>query len=638
MKRILIIFLWIAGMAMMADAWGQSNSQGTMNPLQGNRQSTKVSRKQTNPLYTPPTTRPMSHQRILSKPKTLPPSAGASKTRKSIEQLRTNLRTVTATLTKVVSAIAVGFLVFAFFIFKVKQSNKKRFPHSPDYIIKEPEEMDTYRDVYSLEEYSDSDDVVLGYRERKSLPTRALRTVLPFVDRRGDFWMTTMQRMRKNMIIFGSPGWGKSNLMENLAFSYMLKRKSVVIIEPSGDLAFWSNMLHSAHVCGRDADIFEINLLGEDCPTFGLFSKYPTDNPLVVANRICSGVGLEANGRGDRDYYQHQEARFVLAMIPFLYNYYPDADFVPEDLMRFIHNESFRKETIAAYRGTPIELQNWKDTYARMSQADISKLTSNICAGLEPFMHEPLYRIFNNRKPDLNFQKISKEKLCVVFRLPAHSLLFNKTHVGRMIVANLQGIISYRNQVDSSEWDDMICLIDEFAAFAPGAFMELFNQNRKAGISFVLAMQNLAQLEDLQRHNTRNVQLNLLQACRHHLVGQQRDGDEARMWSNRTKLIRVIQETGRYGNGIVKRKEGTLQREVEVREYHPNCFMNLQEWQFWVDLLEDDLDGDVRGSYGQGFCFIPRLLWAKAPIPREVKRKDDQIFRKRIRKILPNES
>ena len=630
MKRTLIVFVFIAVARITGLAWAQSDSQETMNPLQGNRHSSRISRKQTNQLNQAPTISSRSSLSSCTTPaKTLTPSSRGTKTRKSIEEFAT-IRIFTTKLTKIVSVIAVGFLVLALFIFKGKQSKQNRFPYSPDYIIKEPKEMGVYRDVYSLDEYRDSDDIVIGYRERKSSSTRAVRAVLPFTDPRGDFWITTMQRMRKNMIIFGSPGWGKSNVMENLAFSYLLKKKSVVIIEPSGDLAFWSAMLNSAHVCERDGDIFEINLLGEECPTFGLFSKYPTDNPLVVANRVCSGLGLKADGRGDRDYYQHQEARFILAAIPFLYNYYPDADFIPEDLMRFIHNESFRKQTIGAYRGNPIELENWKNNYARLSQADISKLTSNICAGLEPFLHEPLYRIFNDRKPDLNFMTISRENLFVVFRLPAHSLLFNKTHVGRMIVANLQGIISYRNQVDSSQWDDMICLIDEFAAFAPGAFMELFNQNRKAGVSFVLAMQSLAQLEDLQQHNTKNVQLNLLQACRHHLVGQQRDGDEAKMWSNRSKLIRVMQETERLGNGILKRKEGTLRREVEVREYHPNCFMKLKEWQFWVDLLEDNLNGDMRGSYGQGFCFIPKLPWANVPIPKELQRKDEQAFQKRV--------
>jgi hypothetical protein len=555
----------------------------------------------------------------LSKLKKAPnPNQKAAKKKRSPKEFSQQLAQFKRKAMVVAIGCAILFFGIAIASGQMRGSGNKRNTWRPEYEIRDPAKIDVWTDVYKMPQYQRNDDIVIGRRPDKSVATQVARTLIPALDRKGDYWVTSIKRLRQNVLIFASSGYGKSNLLQNIIFSFLRKGKGGIVVDPSGELAFWKTIQNSAHVCGRDNDVYEIDLNSTTCPTFGLLSKMPTDNALSLANRICDGFGFKSEGSGDAQHYIDQEARFVFVGCQFLFDYYKTSDFVFEDLWLFITKERFRQKVVNQHQGDPHIFTLWEE-FRTYSQMEIRKMTSNAIAKLEIFMHPPIYRIFNDRAARLNFLTVSEQKKFVVFRLPMHSYAFNIGNIGRMIVSNITSIMAYRNTVGDRNWDDLAVIVDEFASFCPGSFIEVFNYNRKAGLSFILALQNLAQLEKLKAHNTQNVQLDLLQACRHHLVGQQRDDREAKMWSQRSKQISVMEDSERFGRGILFRsREGIIRREVEVHEFHPNLFKKLKPWQFWIDFLEDDVErGDVRGSYGQGICFIPQLPFADAAGPVE---------------------
>jgi hypothetical protein len=514
---------------------------------------------------------------------------------------------------KILVGLCAGLLLLAIVSTRIREYRRTKDPWGPDYKVRFPKSGDVWTDVYGKPRYRTADDVVLGLKPAKSFIHRFFFWLFPFFERQENYWITKMSWLRRNMLIFASSGTGKSYFLKHLIFSFLLKGKGGIIVDPAAERAFWQDVQNMARIAGREHQVFSVDLGDPNSPSFGLLSKMPGDDPLSHANRFCDAIDFKSSGSSDSQHYINIEKNIADVAIHYLFNYYKDGrDYTPKDIYDFVADEQFRNQVIQAFEGEESVNEIWKRYRSRPAK-EMEKEASNILAKLQPFLHEPLNSIFNNRRPDLNFRRISEENLFVVFRLSAHAYPFDIGNIGKMIVSNIGGMISYRNKIESRTWDDFILIIDEFASFAPASFIDVLPYNRKAGVCIILAMQDLAQLEKLRVHNTKNIQIDLMQACRTQLTGAQRDGDEARRWSNRTPFVRIVEPTERVEPGIFRRVESITRIQREVRKFHPNFFMNMKDYEMFIDLNEED-PKDIRGQRSQGPCKVPELVFLGKPL------------------------
>lgn len=437
---------------------------------------------------------------------------------------------------------------------------------------------------------------------------------------------TTFQRLTRNMLILAPTGMGKSTFLENLILNFQLRDLPGFVVDPSGDRKFTGTLQNQAYACGRLDKLEVIDFDDPACKTIGLLYPFPNDNGLSIASRLLDGLNFSLDTAGSARHYLLLESKFVKYACQFLFIYSRRKGFVFRDVYNFIADEPFRTEVIARYmesKPNSILPQRFA-VFADPKNKKFGEASHNTLATLEQFvLQDPIEDKVNDPDPDITFLGAAEQGKMVVFNIPVDRYQFDTRSLGRLILANLAGLLAYRNTI-AKDWNYCLCAIDEFVAFGNASLFSLLSRNRKARLCLALATQSLGKLEEMNVHNTENLRSDLITQCRHRIVGYQDDDREAEYWSKRSRKVRITEESEMRQQGLFfQKRSGTIRREKEVPEFSSNIFKSFREGEFWLDFVQDADDRDPRGTYGQDLCFAPRLPFSQMPSPQDIIERED---------------
>ena len=308
--------------------------------------------------------------------------------------------------------------------------------------------------------------------------------------------------LRRNILLVGKPGTGKTNLMTHLALAGMqdADRPAIVVVDPHGDMADrLRGMIDPA-----DKQRLVLMDVGDD--QFAL-----TYNPLdphragwdveTVTNSVVDiGQALWTDYWGPR--MQNVLRRGVQLLVA------ANATRAPDDLLGLSLlagllnvNHTTRKRFIEAeLQGSPhyLPLSRWFYQYYRaLTPYTRETIIQSVLYKAHRFEEKPMLHLFSAPRSALDLRNIidSRKVLIVNTRMSRQGPELS-SFVGSLILNVLLREIARQGESREEDRKPVMLLIDEFQTFKGVPWQELLAQMRKYGGRVVIGTQSLASLRE----------------------------------------------------------------------------------------------------------------------------------------------
>ncbi len=315
--------------------------------------------------------------------------------------------------------------------------------------------------------------------------------------------------LRRNALLVGKPGTGKTTLMMHLALAGMQdpERPALVIVDPHADLA---NSLYGA-IDPAHAGRIVIMDVGDEAYTL-------TFNPLnthragwdvgAVTNAIVDiGQALWAEFWGPRQQNPLKRGVQLLAAANALRM--PD-DLLGLSLLASLLNadHDLRRSFIEAeLEGSPYHFQisHWFNKHYRsLSRHMRETIIQSALYKAYRFEEEPMLQLFSCPRSVLDVGQIVQDRkvLVVNTRLSHHGAELSN-FVGSLMINVVLREIARQGEVEPGSRVPVMVVVDEFQTFTGVGWPDLIAQMRKFGGRFVLGTQNLASLREKRDQDLR---------------------------------------------------------------------------------------------------------------------------------------
>jgi len=306
--------------------------------------------------------------------------------------------------------------------------------------------------------------------------------------------------LRRNILLVGKPGTGKTNLMTHMALAGMRDsdRPAVVVVDPHGDMV---ERLGGV-IDPTDKDRVVILDVGDE--EFAL-----TYNPLdphrpgwdveTVTNSIVDiGQALWTDYWGPR--MQNVLKRGVQLLVAV------NAERMPEDLLGLsllatvlnINHETRKRFIENELKDSPhhAQLSRWfYQYYKSLTPYTRETIIQSVLYKAHRFEEKPLLHLFSSPRSVLDLREIlERRKLLIVNTRMSRQGPELSSFVGSLIINVLLREISRQGESREAERIPVMLIIDEFQTFTGVPWQELLAQMRKYGGRVVIGTQSLASL------------------------------------------------------------------------------------------------------------------------------------------------
>ena len=297
--------------------------------------------------------------------------------------------------------------------------------------------------------------------------------------------------------ITGVQGVGKSGLLENLIAQDAAKGRSIIVLDPHGDLI--------THVI-------------QQLPASRLQQTYLLD---IEDESYPYGVNALAHGKLTTDVERTQAIERLMhifevlwpdvlsqqnlplyvrmATIVLLDN--PGATLV--DMLTFLEDSAFRTRLLSRVKD-PSVVRFWQQRYEDVAEDDRARRVQPLTNRLTSlFVGRSLVRnIVGQHKTSIRFRKAIENREIILIRLPIKTLKQDARLIGTVLLTQLHAALFSFADIPEAQRPGFSLVVDECQHFVSGDFAELFTEGRKFGVRLVLAHQYRAQLPDFLQQST----------------------------------------------------------------------------------------------------------------------------------------
>ena len=285
--------------------------------------------------------------------------------------------------------------------------------------------------------------------------------------------------------IIGASKSGKSELIKDLIFSdFQKENKSVILIEPHGDLAE-----QVAKLKGKNNDKLVYIDFTLD-PT-----KTPVLNPFDISDRSPENIEIQAQALIDAfedilgSEFSTQMEELLGATIRTLMQT-GKGDFW--ELRRFMDDEN-NSDLITAGKASPNPKDRLFFNDGSFNQQSYKPTKNSLKSKIGTYLGYAVFRNFTTGKSTIDLKKLTDGKMWVIFNLSKGKIGKKVSPIlGRFVIASLQNIILQRARAQHRT--PVYLYIDEFQNYTSETIEEIFSESRKYGFHLTVAHQNTGQL------------------------------------------------------------------------------------------------------------------------------------------------
>ncbi|MCL8013685.1 type IV secretory system conjugative DNA transfer family protein [Streptomyces sp. AS02] len=325
-------------------------------------------------------------------------------------------------------------------------------------------------------------------------------------DQRVEVRLDEKARLRHTYVV-GRTGSGKTNMLKHMARQDIQEGRSVIVIDPHGDLVDYL----LGHTAGRENEVLFLD--------FGDPEYLPVLNPLDldVRNKAELELAIEEfiHLLERQSYHEFYGPRFEeivrLALESITHADYPFKPPGVIDLVRVLRSENRRRWIKDLLTDSDLK-ERW-ETFEQQRDTEIAEVLHWALSKFSELQQDgALGKVLAGGTSTVSIEQVVKDGGVLLVKLPEWEMSRSAaTLLGTFIQERVRKAVYARWRKDGGRSTPVYMYVDEFQAFAVTGFDELVAEARKFGLSLVLAHQNLGQLSAFSRF-TGTVADNLLSA------------------------------------------------------------------------------------------------------------------------------
>ncbi len=297
-----------------------------------------------------------------------------------------------------------------------------------------------------------------------------------------EVWLTPEERMR-HVHMIGASGSGKTTLMFNLIQQDIENGAGFALLDPHGDLV---NRVMEIIPPSRWDDVILVDPSDEQfIVPFNFLSAHHDFEKTLLASDLVAVFRAQSTSWGDQ-----MNLVFGNAIRAFLES---TEGGTLSDVRRFLLDPKYREQFLKTVTDPDVVLY-WKLGFPQLGG---NKSIGPILTRLETFLSpKPIRYMVTQRENRLDFADMMDRGKIFLARLPQGQMgKENSNLLGSLLVAKLQQMAMSRQRLDVSGRRPFYVYVDEFQNFICPSMAEILSGARKYGMGFVLAHQDLRQLD-----------------------------------------------------------------------------------------------------------------------------------------------
>jgi hypothetical protein len=294
--------------------------------------------------------------------------------------------------------------------------------------------------------------------------------------------LTAEQRVRHTYVI-GASGTGKSTLLFNLIQQDIERGQGLGVLDPHGDLI---NRILGCIPEHRIDDVVLVDLSDEHYSVgFNILAAHSETEKTLLASDLTAVFQRLATSWGDQ-----LETVLNNAVLAFLES---STGGTLSDLRRFLIEPDFRNQFLKTVND-PDVLYFWKKAFPLLSG---NKSVGPVVTRLNAFLgKKPIRNMVSQKENRLDFSEIMNSGKILLASLPEGKIGRENSYLlGSFLVSKFQQAAMARQNIPETQRRDFWLYVDEFHNFLTPSMAEILAGARKYRMGFVLANQDLNQLQ-----------------------------------------------------------------------------------------------------------------------------------------------
>jgi conjugal transfer pilus assembly protein TraD len=355
-------------------------------------------------------------------------------------------------------------------------------------------------------------------------------------------------------LIVGATGAGKTVSEAWIACRLIEAGHGAVVVDPKGDAMLHEQLRASAE--RRGVPFLEWSPEGSLA-----YNPYAHGSHTEIADKALAGE------RFTEPHYLRQAQRYIANAVRAMQA--AKIPVTPRSLA--LHMQPIELEETARKLDEELaeEIHDYLDGLGERGRRELSGVRDRLAIIAESDARDAL--VPRDGHPVLDLHRAIRERAVVYFRLDADRRLLLSSQIARAVIIDLVGLVAELQRAPIPT----VVLIDEFSAIAADQVARLFGRSRSAGVSLILATQELADLKTSGGDRTlRDQVLGNIQAL---LAHRQNVPESAELLSQVAGTKPVWITTQRTNDGLLgsgPSGQGTRRRAHEY-EIHPSLITRL---------------------------------------------------------------
>jgi intracellular multiplication protein IcmO len=370
-----------------------------------------------------------------------------------------------------------------------------------------------------------------------------------------ELWFTN-EDMRTHVLIFGSTGSGKTELLVGLAYNALLQSSGFIYVDGKGDNSLFAKIFSLARYMGREDDVLLINFMTGARDIIGPQEKRLSNtlNPFSsgsssMLSQLIVSLMDSASDKAESDMWKGRAIAFVEALMKILVamrdagHILLDANtirqyFVLERLEAMVSDKVFirdGKDPISLEGVPDVVIEPIANYLINLPGYNKEKKGKQVSQVFEQhgFITMQLTRVFTSladtyghilrtNLPEVDLRDVVLNRRLLVTLLPALEKAPDElANLGKIIIASLKTMMAaglgeeveglYTKVIDrkpTNARNPFLCILDEYGYYAVPGFAIVPAQARSLGFSVVFAGQDLPALQKASKEEAATIGAN----------------------------------------------------------------------------------------------------------------------------------